>query len=313
MRRFHMTTLPTPRSAILPTSGTATLPVLIATPAIRNPNKSFKPGGLQTSNRDISPCFSTRPRVRPCLLLRDAQSKTTLIGAPAIRISPNSLRISRNSVSNRRFLRPGRFCGRRDTAAPRLALHQSPTAGHGSWILIGSPVIRIRRKSDGIITDGDSNRREARFLWSAAVLRRFSSPAAHASRVGQSASAAALTERAGFLIGSPVIRIRRKSSRITTNRPSNRRKTPTDLAPIAPANPGPTSAASFSLGYFLFSAFEPLIGPPVIRIRSKSLRINADSLSNRRETPSFSNPKPPTPNLENRCILTRANRPRGAQ
>jgi hypothetical protein len=88
-----------------------------------------------------------------------------------------------------------------------------------------------------------------------------------------------------FLFGSPVIRILFNPFRISHNLNSNRRKTPL-LCPErfrgrCVSDRGPfCGIASLSAQV---QASRTLIGPPVIRIRSKPSRISADPHSNRRK------------------------------
>jgi hypothetical protein len=184
-----------------------------------------------------------------------------LISVPAIRIQRNSNQISRLRISNRherRFVHPGRFCGRRPLhpgrfcgTAPRckrISRHQSAGSGSSSnlqhptsnlQLLIGPPVIRIRSNSFRIRENSNSNRHKMRFFWGAAAglgderikRRRFSAAAAHPLSGGQCASeqpaptsshSTLATSHCLVLIGPPVIRIHPNLFRISTDSRSNR-------------------------------------------------------------------------------------------
>ena len=145
--------------------------------------------------------------------------------------------------------------------------------------LIGSSAIRISRKPPEINHLKISNRHKTRVSWTAAALRRLSIAAAPISTGGQCAS----EPPPKLLIGSPVIRIFRNPPRINRLRISNRHKT------LSFAKPASSRLAPLPPEPFLSNLEHPtsnlhfLIGPPVIRIRSKPFRISADFDSNRRE------------------------------
>jgi len=124
--------------------------------------------------------------------------------------------------------RPALISNRDTTASSRRALHRPPVTDHRSGVslLIGHPVIRIRRKPPRINHLKISNRHKPSILWTATARRRLSISAPHTHTAGQHAS----EPPTKLLIGPPVIRICPKSFRIRLNFSSNRHKTHPSLS-----------------------------------------------------------------------------------
>jgi hypothetical protein len=154
-----------------------------------------------------------------------------LIGSPVIRIPRNPCQISGFHFSNRRetpSLRSGPSCGiaRRFRLSSARFAHppdDSRITSHGSRFLIGPPVIRIACKSRQISHLIFSNRRKTPSLRS----RRFRGVPLSPPRRPRGAYSPASSfwpQTSRMLIGSPLIRIPRKSFEISRLIFSNRHK-----------------------------------------------------------------------------------------